>query len=69
MHLYTQQDCNVYANGPYVVLHAAQDGSLEVDTGASVSVRDLLDDQIIGTGPKITLPFQKGETRVLAVER
>ena len=32
-------------------------------------VRDLLDDQIIGTGPKITLPFQKGETRVLAVER
>ncbi len=67
VHLFTQQDCNVYANGPYVVLHAAQDGPLEVDTGLSGSVRDLLDDKIIGAGPVITLPLRKGETRILCV--
>ena len=27
-------DCNVYANGPYLVLHASQDGPLEIDAGA-----------------------------------
>ena len=45
VHLFTQQDCNVYANGPYLVLHASQDGPLEVDTGVPGPIRDLLDDQ------------------------
>jgi hypothetical protein len=65
--LFTQLDCNVYANGPYVVLHAAQDGPLEVDTGVPGPLRDLLDNKIIGTGPKITLPLKKGDTRILCV--
>ena len=30
----TKTDCNVYANGPYLVLHASQDGAIELDTGA-----------------------------------
>lgn len=68
VHLYTQCDCNVYANGPYLVLHASQDGPLEINTGNSSPVRDLLDGQPIGQGPRITLPIQKGDTRILATE-
>jgi hypothetical protein len=67
-HLFTQRDCNVYANGPYLVLHASQDGPLEVDTGSPGPIRDLLDNRVVGQGPKTTLPLKKGDTRVLAVE-
>ena len=69
VHLYTQQDCNVYANGPYLILHAAQDGPLEVDTGAPSPIRDLLDNKIIGPGPEITLTLKRGDTRVLYISQ
>jgi len=65
VHLFTQSDCNVYANGPYLVLHGSQDGPLEIDTGAPGPVRDLLGGSVLGQGPKLTLPLGKGETRVL----
>ena len=52
VHLVTQTDCNVYANGPYLVLHASQDGPLEIDTGLPGRVRDLLTGQTIGQGPQ-----------------
>jgi beta-galactosidase len=32
VHLYTQTDCNVYANGPIVALHASHDGPIIVNT-------------------------------------
>jgi hypothetical protein len=66
-HLYTNTDCNVYANGPYVVLHAAQDGPLEFDAGIAGPVKDLLTNEILGQGPRVTLGIRKGETRVLVV--
>ena len=45
-----------------------QDGPVEIDTGNSGPIRDLLDGQAVGPGPGITLPMKKGETRVLARE-
>ena len=66
VHLFTQSDCNVYANGPYLVLHASQDGPLEIDTGKVGPIRDLLSGQPIGDGPKLLIPLKKGETRILA---
>jgi len=68
VHLFTQQDCNVYANGPYLVLHAAQDGALHVDTGTARAIHNALDDQVLGSGPKITLELKKGETKLLRCE-
>ncbi len=68
VHLVTQQDCNVYANGPYFVLHAAEHGPLEVDVNREGEVRDLLTGERIGRGPRFALPLKKGETRVLVVE-
>jgi hypothetical protein len=65
VHLFTERDCNVYANGPYLVLHASQDGPLEIDAGAPGRIRDLFSGQTIGEGPKITLSLNKGDTRVL----
>ncbi len=67
VHLFTQRDCNVYANGPYLVLHASQDGPLEIDAGIPGPIRDLLGNQAVGQGPRITLSMKKGDTRVFVV--
>lgn len=69
VHLVTTSDCNVYASGPYVVLHGSQDGPLEVDVGRPGTIRDLLTGQVAGQGPKLVLPLKKGETRVFGVEK
>jgi hypothetical protein len=68
VHLFTQTDCNVYANGPYLVLHAARSGAVEIDTGRPGPARDLFTGQVIAPGPKMTLRLDKGETRVLLIE-
>jgi beta-galactosidase len=65
VHLYTQTDCNVYANGPIVALHAAQDGPVTLDTGRRGPVHDALRGDFLGTGPRLALPLKKGDTRVL----
>jgi beta-galactosidase len=67
VHLFTESDCNVYANGPYLALHASQDGPVEVDTGQPGAVVDLLSGKQLGQGPRVTLPMKCGDTRVLAV--
>jgi hypothetical protein len=65
VHLYTETDCNVYANGPIVALHGAQDSTITLDTGRRRKVYDAIDGNLIGSGPRIALPLKKGETRVL----
>jgi hypothetical protein len=69
VHLYTQTDCNVYANGPIIALHAAQDGAITLDTGHRGAVHDALTGSLVGNGPLITLPSKKGDTRVLRCNR
>ena len=51
VHLYTQTDCNVYANGPIVALHAAQDGPITLDTGHRGPVHDAMTGNLVGSGP------------------
>lgn len=65
VHLFTETDCNVYANGPFVALHAAQDGDLLLDTGAPGEVEDVLARTPLGQGPRVALTLRKGETRIL----
>lgn len=65
VHLFTETDCNVYANGPFVALHASQDGPLVINTGSDRPVSDLLTGKPVGAGPKLTLPIKRGETRIL----
>jgi hypothetical protein len=65
VHLFTETDCNVYASGPFVALHASQDGPLVLDVGRSATVHDVLSGATVGTGPKLTLSLKRGDTRVL----
>ena len=65
VHLCPETDCNVYANGPFVALHASQDGEIALDTGQPGEVRDMLTGQVLGKGPTIALPMKLGDTRVL----
>ena len=65
VHLYTQTDCNVYANGPIVALHAAQDGPITLDIGHRGPVHDAMTGDLVGSGPRVALLMKKGETRVL----
>ncbi|MDR2704313.1 MAG: beta-galactosidase [Planctomycetaceae bacterium] len=68
VHLYTNQDCNVYANGSAVVLHGSADGSVNVDFGKPVTIIDFLDGSTVGKGSVLTIPLKLGETRILNVK-
>ncbi|NOX53999.1 MAG: hypothetical protein GXP27_06075 [Planctomycetes bacterium] len=65
VHLFTDTDCNVYANGPFLVLHASHDGPIQLNTGRSGPVRDVFTGKTLGDGPKLKLTLKKGETRIL----
>ena len=65
VHLFTHTDCHVYANGPFVALHGAKDGTVELDTGRPGEVTDALTGGSLGHGPRVALALKKGETRVL----
>lgn len=65
VHLYTDVDCNVYASGPFVALHASQDGAVVLDTGREGEVTDVLTGATAGKGPRLNLTLRQGETRIL----
>jgi hypothetical protein len=65
VHLFTESDCNVYANGPFVALHASADGELALDTGGEGEVVDVLTGAVVGRGPRLTVTLRQGETRIL----
>ncbi|QEH37807.1 hypothetical protein OJF2_63980 [Aquisphaera giovannonii] len=72
VHLFTDTDCNVYARGPFVVLHASQDGPITVqapgDRGKSWTWTDALTAGRLGTGPELRLVMKRGDTRILRYE-
>jgi len=65
VHLFTETDCNVWASGPFIVLHAPQTGEYVVHVGANGPVTDVLTGEVIGQGPRLTLHLQAGQTQVL----
>ena len=66
VHLFTTTDCNVCANGRFLSLHASQDGPVEVNTGKSTPVTDVLSGEPVARGPRFALPLKRGDTRVLS---
>jgi len=65
VHLFTDRDCNVYANGPFVALHAPAEGEYTVDVGVPGPVRDAINGTVLGHGPRLTLRLDAGRTLVL----
>jgi len=64
VHLYSQTDCCIYANGPFLALHAVEDGPLTIDTGAPGPIRDVMSGKTVGQGPKLMLSATRGDTHV-----
>ena len=64
VHLYTETDCNVYANGSALVLHGAADGPVKLRFRKNCTVTDLLDGSAMGKGSTLELPLKLGETRI-----
>ena len=65
VHFYTPPlKATVCAAEGYVVVQAREAGPLEIDFGNEDLVVDFLTGKQIGVGPKVSLPFQKGETRI-----
>ena len=48
----------------FVLVQALSDGPLEIDFGVTGPVRDALTGQTIGNGPRLTVPYRLGETRI-----
>ena len=62
--LYTDKPCNVWANGPYAVLHAAADGEIRARMkGAPIC--DAITGAKLSDSSEVALPLKKGETRIL----
>ncbi len=68
-HLFTSRDCCVYANGPFVALHAVSDGPVQVNVGRNAPVFDALTGQSLGRGPILSVSIQKGQNRILRIGR
>ena len=68
VHLYTENDCNVYANGPYLALHGSSDGTLRVNTGSAATVTDVLTGKSAAKGPVFSLPLKRSETRIFKIK-
>ena len=65
VHLYTQESCNVWANGPYAVLHGAEDGPVHFTAPWPNGIYDAISGKVLSRTNQLTLPLKKGETRVL----
>jgi len=65
VHLFAETDCNIYASGRFLALHASQNGPVDIDVGPAGMVTDMMTGKELGIGPKITLSLKRGETRIL----
>ena len=59
----------VWAAEGYVMVQALEAGDLTVDLGRSGQVTDALSGAVLGSGPRVTTTFAKGETRLFCVQK
>ena len=65
VHLYTQVDAAVWADGNLTSIHVPTDGPLEVAMPHAGTVTDIYSGRTFGAGPTVTIPARKGETLML----
>jgi len=68
VHLYTQVDAAVWADGSLTSIHVSNDGPIEVTMPHAGTVTDIYSGRTFGTGPTVTVPARKGETLMLECE-
>ena len=69
IHLWTEDGCVLYANGPFLVLHGTQPDPVRLDLGDPAKVVDALTGETLGQGAQLTLPLGFGQTRILRISR
>ncbi|MBU0607658.1 MAG: hypothetical protein KKI08_07205, partial [Armatimonadetes bacterium] len=65
VHVFTEDNSAVWATERYLSIQAHEAGPVVINTGQPGPVRDALDGKTLGQGPKVTVEFTKGETKVL----
>ncbi len=65
VHLFTESNVPVWAADGYLAIQAHAAGPLNVNVGQAKPVFDALDGKPLGQGPRLSVPFRQGETRVL----
>jgi len=65
VHMFTQEVCNVWANGPYAVLHGAADGDVHFTANQGLAVYDGITGEKLSDTPQVVIPLKLGETRIL----
>lgn len=70
VHFYTKEECNVWANGPFVVLHGSQDGTIHFQaSNEKSSVYDFISGSKISDTGHCSFELKKGETRIIRLEK
>jgi hypothetical protein len=65
VHVFTEAEVPVWAAEGYVAIQAHAPGPVTVDVGQATPVFDALDGRPLGQGPRLSVSFKQGETRVL----
>lgn len=68
VHLYADNECVVYANDPFIALHATKSGDVNVNTGNNEEIRDAVSGLKLGKGPILRIPMTQGETKLLKIQ-
>ena len=63
--LFTEANVPVWAAEGYVAIQAHATGPITVDVGQAAPIFDALDGKPLGQGPRLSVSFRQGETRVL----
>jgi hypothetical protein len=64
VHLFTQDNSAVWATEQYISIQAHKAGPVVINAGKVGMVYDALDGKPLGRGPRVTIPFAEGETKV-----
>ncbi len=62
VHLYAEQDVNIYALGSYIGLHGAADGRLDLDFGQVGNIWNEFEQKDLGRKQKLSLDLRQGQT-------
>ncbi len=65
VHLFTEDSSAVWATDGYLSIQAHEAGPVLINTGTPDVVTDALSGKPLGKGPKLSLDFAQGETKVL----
>ena len=66
VHLHADGEAIVYANGPFVAVHATRQDPISINSGGGpAELIDVMSGETLGRGARVVVPFEHGQTRVM----